>query len=236
MFDDVDELIRSHEAWSNGFFAYAATGPKWTSSDLAAFGWEYFWFTKAFPGILTQLAARVDDDYLRGFLIEIIYSELGKENRQRMHSELYRRLLSDTPQPPDQGPRLPTTIQLIDGLNELYTSAPLPVALGAQYALERQAENMLQRFHVGFERAGATDFQREFFAVHEVDEPDHITAMQGALSRFLNEHQERPAVLAGVRRCLDLFAGFWEGLRRVLPAQPGAGGRLAAAGSPSHAA
>jgi len=183
---------------------------------------EYLAFTSRFPDILSRLVGRVDGA-LMFWLVQILYSELGSGDETRSHDRLFRQLCFDI------GLReediidhvvLESTAQLNRELLKLYDSGALWAAIGAQFALEIQADNMLRELRTAFE---VVDYPGHsirggipFFEVHECEEPEHIVAMKCLVAKGLQNGMQRKCMEEGVMRCTQLFGAFWNGVGRKL--------------------
>jgi pyrroloquinoline quinone (PQQ) biosynthesis protein C len=213
--DTLDSLVDSHEACENGFFARSRM-KGWSVDQLAAFGPEYQYFTASFPGILAGLISTVDDDDTRFFLTEILYSELGSGSPARSHHKLFRQLLVAiglSGAQIDAGPRFEETTALVDGMRNLYKGSDVLKAMGAQYALERQAFPMIRNLYKGFAfDNGLVPGDLEFFGLHLVEEPKHLDCMRNCIGRYARTPEYLSRVRAGSIEFLELMAAFWRRL------------------------
>lgn len=213
---NLDSMISAHDAWSNKFFDIAEQGlPMEVLRRICP---EYLSLTVAFPGILANLVSRTHGG-VQFHLVSILYSELGAGTESRTHSQLFRTLCQElgvSNRVDDESPRLASTKTTINGLRKIYQESPLVESMGAQYALEFQADNMLRSFRRAFaifDRPKARESDGMlFFKVHEMDEPQHTDAMQKALLRCIASEGELNDAKLGALGCLDLLAGFWAGL------------------------
>jgi pyrroloquinoline quinone (PQQ) biosynthesis protein C len=165
-----------------------------------------------FPSILSKLIARVKDEQLRFLLVGILYSELGSGEFESAHFMLFRKLLEQAGVHVANLQDVPTreaTRNLISGLYQIYEHDPFLVALGAQYILEAQADNMLTQIRDGFAKLDRLKGRPlQFFVVHSVEEPKHISAMRDCINRAVAVG-DTDLVSAGAKKCLDLFGNFW---------------------------
>ncbi|MGF6637043.1 iron-containing redox enzyme family protein [Paraburkholderia sp. MM6662-R1] len=215
--DHLNSIINAHDACTNRFFEYIEGGLQ--LEDLRKICPEYLSFTSAFPGILAGLVSSTRGG-VQFYLVSILYSELGSGVESKAHSRLFRTLceevgISDVTD--DVNIRLPSTKALVHGLHQIYHDGNQVIqGLGAQYALEFQADHMLKEFRKAFawfDWPGSKGSEGLiFFEVHRSDEPDHSDAMRMALMRYIKEEDQLKEAEKGARKCLDLLAGFWEGL------------------------
>jgi pyrroloquinoline quinone (PQQ) biosynthesis protein C len=216
IFDGLNAAICAHPAWDNAFFRRANDV---SLAQLRKVVPEYLYFTSRFPAILGQLVARVDGG-AQFYLVSILYSELGSGKESEAHANLFRRLCRDIGVAQDKlngAPRLQGTKDLTEGLYALYRDEPLAQSLGAQYALEFQADHMLKSFRRAFAvvdtgGSGRAPEGMFFFKLHETEEPDHIASMTQIIARYIQDDRDLASVLLGARQCLDLFAEFWSQL------------------------
>jgi pyrroloquinoline quinone (PQQ) biosynthesis protein C len=110
-------------------------------------------------------------------------------------------------------PFYPETQQLVGKLTRIYENEELSYSLGAQFALETQADNMLIQLGEGFSIFGNSRniaLDKTFFQVHRTEEPNHFAAMRECIEVY--EGVDALNVAKGARSCLDLFAEFWRRL------------------------
>jgi pyrroloquinoline quinone (PQQ) biosynthesis protein C len=185
-FARFDNAIHRHAAWNNPIFeAFRSAEKPWPGwKFIQVIGPDYLFVTKRFPSILSLLIARVTDEKLRSLLVGILHSELGSGDFRTAHYRLFENLLhiAGLSNYSTENVRA-STKGLVDGLRKIYRDRPLLVALGAQYTLEAQAENMLTQLHEGFRDIEKNSGPLDFFKVHQVEEINHIAAMRPALRR-----------------------------------------------------
>lgn len=217
----LDHLIDAHEACENAFFV-RARADRWSRSQLQRFGADYRYWIASFPGILGGLIGRTRDCEFQFFLTQILFSELGSGQPDQMHFRLFERILSKlglTREEIQAGPRFSETCNLVDGMRQLYQHDDILRAMGAQYALERQAFPMIEKLYVGFKhyrQLTREDF--EYFEVHLVEEPEHLRCMEECMGRCMSKPEDVERVSVGARACLDLIAAFWRRMYKEVTA------------------
>lgn len=212
MFAILDAMIDAHEACCNPFFEHGKR-QGWTREELSAFSPDYYHWVLSFPRILAGLVNNVQDEKSWFFLTQILFSELGSGNEDRMHFRLLGDLLVKLGLKREEiaaGPRYAETIELVEGLERIYKDRNLLSGMGAQYALEKQAFPMLAQLYDGFRHfdgLSASDF--EYFEIHLVEEPEHLRCMQECIGHYMSTPEDQDRVVAGAQQCLDLIAAFW---------------------------
>ena len=214
-------LMVSSKAWDNSFFQLATelrrSSVPAKTEVLQIVCNQYLYFTENFPDILCSLAARTRDNEIRALLISILYSELGGENYARAHPRLFRDCMKSVQlEIPKAYTNIltPSTTKLVRELRELYAERPINIAIGAQFMLEAQADNMLRRLKELFHFPLTVD--DTFFTAHETDEILHDEAMQRVLIRLSKTESSRRQIAGGCKICLQLFGDFWEGVFRKI--------------------
>lgn len=219
MFESLHKLIDSHEACDNPFFNLGRAWP-WRVGQLRTFCPDYYAWIKSFPSILSGLIANTCDLDFQFFLTQILFSELGSGDVERMHFKLFERILRKlglSDEEINAGARFRETHDLIEGMCQLYRHEDILRAMGAQYALERQAFPMIDKLYVGFkhyENLTRDDF--EYFELHLVEEPEHLACMEECMQRCVGAPEEPARVEAGAKECLELIAAFWRRMYREL--------------------
>lgn len=224
-FRDVDGTVDAHEACENEFFA-TCRRRLWSEREIRAVMPNYFSWIRAFPGILGGLIGNTRDPDFQFFLTEILFSELGCGDPERMHFKLFERILRKLGLSEEEihtGPRFAETRELVEGMRRLYLEEDILRAMGAQYALERQAFPMIEKLYVGFKHFdNLTREDFEYFELHLVEEPEHLRCMQECMARCMSSTEDAARVETGARECLDLIAAFWRRMYAEIVALEGA--------------
>lgn len=210
--EKFDFLIVNSRAYRNSLFS------DFDPSQLGVTNFNvicanYRTFTNAFPDILANLVKRVSDNQLRALLVEILHSELGQGEHRRAHSVLFLDFWKSSPHFRDSAP-LRSSEMFVESLRQLFSEEPVLVGLGAQYALEHQAQNMLhqlKRLLLLSSAMNERELDTRFFEIHEIEEPDHIDLMTIILNRLVDERNE-PMLLLGAERCCALFGAYWDSI------------------------
>lgn len=215
-FTSVTQCIRDSNAWNNAAFVKFESGLD--LENLRFISREYLFFTEAFPDILGKLIGRVDGG-MKFWLVQIIYSELGTGKEAESHSRLFQRLCGDVGLVKHQlvgGPALASTRKFLKDLASLYEHGDIWRAIGCQYALEFQADNMLRQLRKAYRILDQHNSSRSdgmyFFDIHEKEEPGHIAAMENVIAKGLKTFEDYTLMESGVDDCIRLFAMFWNGV------------------------
>ena len=211
-FSELDDLIDSHQACENNFFGRARER-QWSYKQLLAFAPDYYYWVMSFPGILAELIGNVRDQDSQFFLTQILFSELGSGSKKRMHFKLLRDILQQLGLSESQiesGPNYQETKILVEGMRHLYRHQDILQAMGAQYALEKQAFPMIEKLYDGFKHYNKlTKEDFEYFELHLVEEPEHLECMQQCMVNYMNSLSDLSQIKTGAIECLSLIANFW---------------------------
>jgi pyrroloquinoline-quinone synthase len=209
----LDQIIECEPAFSRGFLHES---PPWSLAQVKIVAPDYFAFVRHFPRCLARLIGNVDDEPSRIYLTSILHEELGEGNPERVHHRLFSNLLTN----------LGLSLEDIDSqtnreterhrneLERLYGHNDILVALGAQYALEKQAQRMLGGVRRGFSHVLVRE--EEYFTVHERQEPEHHQRMMECLNSHIGSRKDLDRVIAGARQLMDSLNGFWQGIEKNL--------------------
>jgi hypothetical protein len=132
----------------------------------------------------------------------------------RIHHQLFERAIAHSQRlPSDVAERqelFPATLNLIAEMKHLYGHNDIVVALGAQYALEKQALGMIVGVAAGF--SDIMNRKSEYFAVHLKQEPEHHEKMRQCLGRYLRGTDDIVRAESGARVLLDALNVYWTSL------------------------
>lgn len=206
--EQLEKIIVGHKAHNNAFFdAIKNKKTSWNKKQLSIIGPQYYHFTSNFPKSLSKLVARVSSDKTRNLLVQILYSELGGRKYKKAHHQLFYKALSTAGVEQsiiEHTEIFKETTALVLGIDKLFSDAPLPSGLGAEYALEVHANPMIAGLCDGFDGVDL-----EFFKVHAVDEPRHIINVRECLLDDPCVKDNWPEVKSGASEILKLFHEFW---------------------------
>jgi pyrroloquinoline quinone (PQQ) biosynthesis protein C len=236
MTNSLEELLReitSDSALENDFYN------KWMSEiftieQLEVFVRNYGAFVRAFPNAMATLIGTTDDLEAKSEYVKTLYSEMGYGNPAKAHSVLFKVFFNELSNKLGENGRLdpdrleeevemlPTTRELIDGEQELYSDSQM--AFGAQLALEWQAYTMLRKLYDGARNylplwSNPDEFHEacEYFYTHiGAAEKDHKDESLNAVRRYAVDEQSLAPIIDGYHRHLKLFTDFWVGLHNAV--------------------
>lgn len=215
----LDRAIETHRGFPqrHPFFARCRNERGGVDKDaVRAFGRDYHYFIDAFPRCLASLASAPVDAKSRAVLSQILYEETGAGTPDESHAALFGQILRSLGMTSEElalRPKFDETTSLVSGMVHLYGHEDVLQALGAQYALEKQAVGMIEDMALAFQRIHPGPMP--YFTVHMDAEPNHHQWMKDCLLGFASEPDEFDRVEKGAIELLDLLENFWDRLAEV---------------------
>jgi pyrroloquinoline quinone (PQQ) biosynthesis protein C len=209
---DIDSAIDNHPVCMHKFFELQKSRT-WPLAWVRVFSPDYFDFISMFPNCLVQLLAQLDGND-RTVVAGILFQETGCGDEAKSHSKLFTEVLARigiTDEELSASPRHEVTNQLTSGMRHLYSGSDKLIALGAQYALERQAFSMIANLDQIFASLQELEDQprMEYFSIHLKDEPEHMRLMRTCVKRYLVDDASAERIKSGGEKLLNLLNNFW---------------------------
>jgi pyrroloquinoline-quinone synthase len=180
----IDGMIDEHHLLKHPFYTKWAEGtlPKEALQEYAR---QYYAFESSFPRFISAIHSRTESPNARQQLLDNLWDEEhGRDN----HAELWLRFAEGVGVSRDDvrsAERNTATQELVDLYSELSARGPVPAAVAALYAYEKQVPDVSTSKIDGLEKHyGITDKKATaFFAVHGVLDIEH----SGAERKMLEE-------------------------------------------------
>jgi len=220
LLERIDQLIEERHLLKHPFYTKWADGTL-PPEALQEYARQYYAFESSFPRFLSAIHSRTASPEVRQQLLDNLWDEEhGKEN----HAELWLRFAEGIGVARDdvrQAERNDRTQSLVELYTELSGEAPVPAAVAALYAYERQVPQVAGSKIEGLKRHyGITDGPAlTFFELHGVLDVEHSNAEREMLGRLLEEADSEHAgpVEEAASRALD---AWWDFLSAVdMPAR-----------------
>ena len=209
---DIDSSIDNHPVCMHKFFKLQKAR-SWPLAWVRVFSPDYFYFISTFPNCLGQLIAQLVGNDVT-VVAGILFQETGCGVETKSHSNLFAEVLARIGIPDEElsaSPRHEVTNQLTSGMRHLYSGSDKLIALGAQYALERQAFSMIANLDRIFASMQELEDQprMEYFSIHLKDEPEHMRLMRTCVKRYLVDAASAERIKSGGEELLNLLNNFW---------------------------
>ena len=209
---NIETKIDNHPVCRHEFFSLQKSRP-WPLSWVRVFSPDYYYVISSFPKCLGQLVSSLDSDDA-AVVADILFQETGCGDPARSHSRLFAIILGKlgiNNEELDASPHHKATNELTSGMRHLYSDPDKLFALGAQYALERQALSMIENLDNIFTnmRELINEPKSEYFLVHLKDEPGHMRLMRNIIKRYLVDEASCERIQHGGEELLSLLHNFW---------------------------
>jgi pyrroloquinoline-quinone synthase len=208
LLDRIDAMINERHLLKHPFYTKWADGTL-PREALQEYARQYYAFESAFPRLLSAIHTRTESASARQQMLDNLWDEEhGKDN----HAELWLRFAEGIGVPRDDvkaAERNDATNELVSLYTELSHDAPVPAAVAAMYAYEKQVPDVAQSKIDGLKEHYGVDDKRttSFFAVHGVLDIEHSNAERNMLAE-LSVGADESAIEDATQRVLDAWWNF----------------------------
>lgn len=211
LLERIDQLIDERHLLKHPFYTKWAEGTL-PREALQEYARQYYAFESSFPRYLSAIHSRTESPEVRQQLLDNLWDEEhGREN----HAEMWLRFAEGIGVEREDvraTTRNEATQALVDLYRQLSTEAPVPAAVAALYAYERQVPQVAGSKIDGLKQHyGITDGPAlQFFVVHGVLDVEHSDAEREMLGRLLEDSSEAEAqpVVEATSGALDAWWNF----------------------------
>lgn len=175
-----------YQAWSAG---------RLSREDLRAYAAEYFHHVEAFPGYLSEFAARLEEGPMRRAVLSNLADEEGRDSESgggTPHAELWLDFaegMGASRQQVRRGKATAAAPLMVHFLTTAREAAPAE-ALAAFYAYESQVPRVAQEKARGLREMYAADEKTcGYFTLHATADVHHANVWRGLLARSIEQDQ-----------------------------------------------
>lgn len=208
LLDRIDAMIDERHLLKHPFYTKWAEGTL-PEEALQEYARQYYAFESAFPRFISAIHTRTESASARQQLLDNLWDEEhGRDN----HAELWLRFAEGIGVARDDvraAERNEATNALVSLYSETSRAAPVPAAVAALYAYERQVPEVSKSKIEGLKKHYGVEDQRAtaFFAVHGVLDIEHSDAERDMLAE-LSVGADEGAVEDVTRRTLEAWWNF----------------------------
>ena len=208
LLERIDALIDDRHLLNHPFYTKWAEGTL-PREALQEYARQYYAFESAFPRLLSAIHSRTESAEVRQQLLDNLWDEEhGKDN----HAEMWLRFAEGVGVERDDvrsAERNEATQKLVDLYAELSREAPVPAAVAALYAYERQVPQVAGSKIDGLKKHyGISDGPAlAFFVVHGVLDIEHSDAEREMLGVLAADADPQP-IEDATSRALDAWWDF----------------------------
>jgi pyrroloquinoline-quinone synthase len=208
LIDRIDAMINERHLLKHPFYTKWAEGTL-PREALQEYARQYYAFESAFPRFISAIHARTDSASARQQLLDNLWDE---EHGKKNHAELWLRFAEGIGVERDDVKSAAwneSTEALVNHYAEMAWDAPVPAAVAAMYAYERQVPDVSESKIDGLKKHYGVDEKRTtaFFRVHGVLDIEHSGAERNMLAE-LSEGADQDAIEDATRRTLDAWWNF----------------------------
>lgn len=208
LLDRIDAMINERHLLKHPFYTKWADGTL-PREALQEYARQYYAFESAFPRFISAIHSRTESASARQQLLDNLWDE---EHGKKNHPELWLRFAEGIGVDRKQVKTAEwneATQALVNHYAEMAWDAPVPAAVAAMYAYERQVpdvsgskiDGLKKHYDVAEKRTTA------FFRVHGVLDIEHSDAERNMLAE-LSEGADEEAIEDATRRTLDAWWNF----------------------------
>ncbi len=214
LLDRIDAMINERHLLKHPFYTKWAEGTL-PREALQEYARQYYAFESAFPRFLSAIHARTESASARQQLLDNLWDE---EHGKKNHAELWLRFAEGIGVDRDEvksAERNESTEALVNLYAEMAWDAPVPAAVAAMYAYEKQVPEVADSKIDGLKKHYGVDEKRAtaFFRVHGVLDVEHSNAERRMLAE-LSEGADEAAIEDATRRTIDAWWNFLSAVDR----------------------
>jgi Iron-containing redox enzyme len=193
----------------------AAIAQRRSKAAAAAMGHIWLGFSLHVPRFITGAVAQTSDPERQHHLIQIAVDELGGQDKERIHSTLFKNAVADIGIPLFPEEFMSARLEIVAMLDGLLDRANSDEAInGVLMSLEIPAERNIETLFdcLVFDEASRQSLSAApFFTIHRQDETEHIRHSVANFLRFCNKTDaQRQAFLASFADGLSFWVRFWD--------------------------
>jgi hypothetical protein len=194
--------------------------PKAANAIVVGSLWNQF--SAWVPKLLVLGAAKVSNNLLRHYLVQIVFEELGGRDENEIHSRLFEESIRQIGLDRETENQL---VQMADlsffdlHYNEMNNSQSDSHVLGLNLGLEINAEENIDTLFRALAYNGDAHKLLEnsmFFRIHRVVEEEHIRLNVANFLKFCPSDNEKDAFILGFDKSIKFWNSFWSLSTRLI--------------------
>lgn len=200
----------NHHKVSESKSNFLKNEPLSSHQSACALGALWYEFSDFMPWFLSMAAASVSTNEMRQSLIQVAHEELGEGNKNQLHSEQFKKALS---QAGIVFSHCSFTSEHIDYLKEKLLTVKseytvLGLCLGLEIIANENIESLIGKLSLTPKMSAALE-SSYFFKVHRVNEDQHIEYNIKNFLHFCSSEIEKEKFMQGFEEALDFWHQFW---------------------------
>lgn len=195
--------------------------PKFLHAEVVGTFWHHF--SALGPQVMSLGAAKVDNNLIRHYIVQILFEELGTRNHRLIHPDLFLDTIESIGVRDLRRNEIVANHLfkmnfdfLISTMNEAKTNSEI---LGVLLGLEINANENIQTI---FDALSYNNEIRRiiqetpFFKIHRIAEDEHIRIDVANFLRFCQNEQQKSDFIAGFDKSVLFWKNYWNAMARVI--------------------
>lgn len=213
--DNQVEKILAHRSVNHPFLNWYATN-KLTKMQEKQLYLETNAYFKYLPFYVANISTITRDEAV---LREVLHNSVDELGTQKSHSDIFAQflvMLGISQDDIEAYKPCQSSIDLNEGIREIYNTPPLERALGALFADETQSAAMCARYNEGLKNQGYDARTRHFWELHIEAEIGHSNAIYNILGPYVTDEHGKNLFEEGIAHYLTLMERFWDNIEARL--------------------
>ncbi|WP_018693431.1 iron-containing redox enzyme family protein [Algicola sagamiensis] len=177
-------------------------------------------FAKYVPSFITKAVAMTDDPERQHHLIQIAYDELGGQDKNFIHSNLFLEAIEKTSVPLIHISSSSSIKDVLNWLDKTLTETKTQSGIvGLLLSFEIIAEENIETLFNGLCYTDKCDeilSKTPFFKIHRADETEHIRHSVANFLRFCQTEKDRQDFKASFDMGVEYWQRFWDQIARLI--------------------
>ncbi len=193
---------------------------KFLHAEVVGTFWHYF--SALAPQVMSIASAKVDNNLMRHYIVQIIFEELGTRNHRLIHPDLFLDAIESigvsTERRKELGERHLLKLgfdKLVSTMNGAKTNSEI---LGILLGLEIDANENIQTIFdsLAFEEKTEKKLKdTAFFKIHRIAEDEHIRLDVANFLRFCQTEEEKSQFIQGFDKAVIFWRNYWDAMANI---------------------
>lgn len=247
MIQNIEMIVRSDRVFENVYDKNSAEVIEWTEkfskrANIPAIFSEIgkriatkrflhteivgtFWhhFSALAPQVMSIASAKVDNNLMRHYIVQIIFEELGTRNHRVIHPDLFLDAIESIGVTTERrkyliGKYLPSLgfDSLVSVMTDAKTNSEI---LGILLGLEIDANENIQTIFDSLSYDNDTEENVKnttFFKIHRIAEDEHIRIDVANFLRFCQTDKEKEEFVQGFDKAVLFWKNYWDAMAEII--------------------
>lgn len=197
---------------------------KFLHAEVVGTFWHYF--SALAPQVMSIASAKVDNNLMRHYIVQIIFEELGTRNYRLIHPDLFLDAIESLGVTTDRRKELVSKHLSKLGFNDLTAimndaksnSEILGILLGLEIDANENIQTIFESLSFSDE---ATQQMKEtpFFKIHRIAEDEHIRLDVANFLRFCKTDDEKEKFTQGFDKAVIFWKNYWDAMATIIDSE-----------------